>query len=177
VRVRPAPHLVVGVLGIAFALVMIAGALGPWAETPVVNISGWAGIGLPLVIVAFILLAFQAAFIASHRRAWLAVSALLAGLALVVALVIALVVSTLSRFGNLLALLLTRGNKRYAFGAGHPVTVGWGLYVLGGGALGLIVASSAGMFVRAPAPGEARADVASAVGQPAEFDPDWLDPS
>jgi hypothetical protein len=167
---------------------MVAGALGTWAVTPVLNVNGWAGLGFPIVIVAFALLVFQGVYIVSPNRAWLTVSLLLSALVLICAILLSILVGLLSHAGHLLAIVLTRGDHRDAFGVGRTISLGWGVYLMGVGALGLFLGSAVGMFVHGNRP--IRIPGASHVhtralgvgedGAPstasADFEAEWLDP-
>ena len=101
-------HAAIAVAGALCALGMCVGALGPWARTPVISFSGWAGIGFPLVILAFVILAIQVLHGFVPRRAWLVLNLLLGAFTLVCAIVLALLESVLSRVGSLVAFIFAR---------------------------------------------------------------------
>lgn len=130
------------------AVAMCVGALGPWVRTPVLNFSGWAGVGLPLVVLAFVVLAIQALHAFVPRRSWLVLSLLLGALSLVCSIVLALLESILSHTGSLLAFLFTRGTHKGVFGSGHPVSLGWGIPILAAASFLLMVVCIAGLFGR-----------------------------
>lgn len=110
--------------------------------------SGWAGIGFPLVVLAFVVLAVQVLHAFVPRRAWLVLNLLLGALTLVAAIVLALLESVLSHFGSLVAFLFARGAHRDLFGSGQPVSLAWGIPVLAVMAFLLMLVCIAGLFGR-----------------------------
>lgn len=139
-------HAAIAVAGALCALGMCVGALGPWARTPVISFSGWAGIGFPLVILAFVILAIQVLHGFVPRRAWLVLNLLLGAFTLVCAIVLALLESVLSRVGSLVAFIFARGTHRDLLGSGHPLTLAWGIPVLGVMSFLLMLVCVAGLF-------------------------------
>ena len=136
-----------GTIGIVAAAAMCVGALGPWARTPVISFSGWAGIGLPLVVLAFVALAIEVLHVFVPRRAWLVLCILVGAVNLICAIILGLLESVLSRAGSLLAFLVARGAHEDVLSS-HPVTLGWGIPLLGLSAFVLMVVSIAGLFGR-----------------------------
>jgi hypothetical protein len=145
----------ISVAGAICAIGMCVGALGPWARTPVISFSGWAGIGLPLVVLAFIALAIQILHAFLPRRTWQVICLLLGGLSLVCAIVLAILEAVLSHAGSLLAFLIARGAHKDLI-ASHPVSLGWGIPVLAAASFLLMIVSIVGLFGRFPEPAFSR---------------------
>ena len=126
---------------------MCLGALGPWIETPVISFDGWAGLGFPLVIVAFAVFAIQILHAFIPRRRWLVVSLLLAVLTLICAIALALLASLLSHGGTFLAVLVARGAHRDLLRR-NAVSIGWGIPVLSGASAALMAVCITGLLGR-----------------------------
>ena len=140
------------VVGALCAVGIAVGSLGPWARTPVISFSGWSGLGLPLVVVAFVIFTFQLVHFFVPRRSWMVLSFLLAALTLISAIALSLLEVALSHFGSLLSLVFARGGHRNLFGSGHPVTLAWGIPVMGVASFMLMVVCVAGLLMRFPNP-------------------------
>jgi len=138
-------HLVVAGVGGLSALGMVIGALGPWARTPLLTFSGWAGIGLPLVLISFAALALQVMYAFVPRRVWLVLSALVALVSFLGACALALIIVTLGRFSGLVELFVARGTHHNAF-SGQIVSVAWGIWLFAGMSVCLGFVSVAGLF-------------------------------
>jgi len=129
---------------------MLAGALGPWVNAGPITFSGWAGIGLPLAIVALLALVLVVLHAAVRRRGWLVLNLFLGALGLIAAIVIWLLEGLISRAGYLLSLLVAHGTHRELFGPGHPVSLSWGIPMMGVSAAALMAVSAIGSFGRYP---------------------------
>jgi hypothetical protein len=141
-------HAAISISGALCAGGMCVGALGPWVRTPVISFTGWAGIGFPLVVLAFVVLALEVLHAFVPRRMWLVLTLLLGALSLVCAIVLALIESLLAHAGSLVALVVARGAHRELFGAGHTVSLAWGIPVLAIMSFLLMLVSVAGLFGR-----------------------------
>jgi hypothetical protein len=141
--------IAVSAIGVLSTVGMCVGALGPWAHAEVISFSGWAGIGFPLVILAFVALVLAILHAFVPRRAWLIICLLIGAVSLICAVLLMLLESLLSHAGSVVALLIARGAHRDILSS-HPVTLAWGIPVLAGSSLLLCVASTAGLFGRFP---------------------------
>jgi hypothetical protein len=79
------------------------------------------------------------------RRFWLVVCLLIGAFNLVCAIILGLLEGLLSHAGSLLSLLIARGAHKDLL-SNHPVTLGWGIPVLGVAAFVLIMVSITGLF-------------------------------
>ncbi len=123
---------------------MCAGALGPWARTPIISFSGWAGLGLPLVVLAFVVLVIQILHAFQPRRGWQVICLLLGAISLCCALALGILEGVLSHAGSLFAYLIARGSHRELI-ASHPISLGWGIPVLAASSFLLMIVSTIGL--------------------------------
>src|SRR3954462_13660218 len=113
---EPSPTaIVVAVVGGLASLGLLGGAVGPGAGTPAISVSGWAGLGFPLLLVAFVVVGLQLLELFRPRRTWYVITAVLAAISLGASIVLLLLVSLLAHVGSLVVLLLARGHHGDAF--------------------------------------------------------------
>lgn len=135
--------LIVSLVGITLSFGMVVGSLAPWVHLSKITISGWAGIGIPVVFAGFIALGFHALHLFVPKRWILIVTGLIGAVGVCAAAFVSLLVWSLSGAKGLLIALLARGAHREEFNHASTISLGWGIAVLAVCSFGLILLSFA----------------------------------
>lgn len=155
---------ILAVGGIGGAVAFAVGALGPWARTPVVSISGWALIGYPLVLAAVVVAVLLVAYVVTGHRMWLWLVTCSSLLLVVVSLLLATAVELLSDAGSLLKLILDESGKGDLLGNQDALSVAWGVWVMCVASIALLAFAVYGLVV----PTRTRPEQVSAAAHRAE---------
>jgi hypothetical protein len=133
---------------VTFAVLMLLGAVGPWVDVGQFTLSGFEGIGVPLVLLAGLAVGVSALQLSTRRRGLFMVLATLGLLALGCSAVAWALLKLFSGSAHLLSLALARGAHRAAFER-HSPAAAWGLWLLPLSAASLTLSAFAGAAVRA----------------------------